>query len=180
MSKKSLPKYATEHVVTVPPPYGDSESYRGHMLEQYKHFVDVTLQYWGHIATANQFFLALHTVILSGFTYILVSKANFPSLLLVALTLFACGAALHWWLLLRSLQKLNQERHEIIQEWELHLPARPYGVEAFKLYSRTSSLDYLPIQKLYMLFPVLVMLTYLGLAVLIALGFRFVDLSTKI
>jgi hypothetical protein len=147
------------------------------MLEQYKHFVEVTLQYWGHIATANQFFLSLHTVILSGFTYILVSKANFPSLPLMVLTLFACGAALHWWLLLRSLQRLNRVRHEIIQEWELHLPARPYGAEAWKLYSSTSPVDYFPIQKLYMLFPVLVMLAYLGLAVLIALGFRFVDPS---
>jgi hypothetical protein len=166
---------APELVVPVPPPYKDSEGYRGHLLDQYKHFVDVTLQYWNHMATANQFFLSLHTVILSGFTYVLVSKADFPPLLLVVLTLLACGAALHWLLLLRSLRKINQVRHGIIQEWEMHLPARPYGVERDRLYPQGNSMNYLPIQKLYMLLPVLVILTYLGLAVLIALGFRFVD-----
>jgi hypothetical protein len=55
-----------------------------------------------------------------------------------------------------------------------------YPLVTFKLgESRLGCMDYLPIQKLYMLFPVLVMLAYLGLAVLIAFGFKFVDPKGK-
>ncbi len=175
MSEQTPEQYASTKVVPDNPPYGGPEDQsRAHMLEQYKHFVDVTIQYWNHIGSANQFFLSLHVVILSGFTYLLTSRARIPLLLLVALTLLASGIALHWWILLRSLRRLNQVRHEIIQEWETHLPAHPYRVEYYKLYVQDPS-RYFGIQKLYTLLPVLVLLTYLGLALAIALDVRLVN-----
>lgn len=177
MSQQDLERYGSTKVVPDNPPYGGPEDQgRAHALEQYKHFVDVTIQYWNHIASANQFYLSLHVVILSGFTYLLTSKVRIPLLLLAALTLLASGIALHWLLLLRSLRRLNQVRHEIIQEWETHLPAHPYRVEYYKLYTQDPSpFGYLRIQKLYMFLPVLVILTYLGLALAIALDVRIVN-----
>jgi hypothetical protein len=175
LSERSPKQREPLQVVLDPsPPEGSSgDQHRGHMLEQYRHFVDVTIQYWSHIAPANQFFLSLHTVILSGFIYLLTSEVRIPPLLLAGLTLLACAIALQWLMLLRSLQRLNQVRHEIIQEWERHLPAQPYVAEHYRLYVRAPARGrYFRIQKLYMLLPVLTILTYLGLAVSIALDVR--------
>jgi hypothetical protein len=154
---------------------GANDAYCQHLLEQHKHFVEVTMKYWGHIETANHFFLSLHTVILSGFTYLLTTTVSVPQAVLVMLVIVSCVMALQWLMVLRSLRKLNQVRHEIIQEWELSLPAQPYVAEYEKLYNDKSIpryARYLRIQRLYMALPVLVFATYLVFGVLIALGIK--------
>jgi hypothetical protein len=169
----------SQRIVPNPPSlYNEADdAYRGHMLEQYKHFVEMTMKYWSHIESANQFFLSLHTVILSGFTYLFTSRAILPTLVLAMLVLIACALALQWLMVLRSLQRLNQVRHGIIQEWEAYLAAQPYRVECYKLYSDKNrhSTKYFRIQKLYMLVPLLVFLAYLVLGVVIAMDVRLVS-----
>ncbi|HLM03498.1 MAG TPA: hypothetical protein VK400_20760 [Pyrinomonadaceae bacterium] len=148
---------------------GRDDMYRSHLLDQHRHFVEITMRYWGHIETANHFFLSLHTVIISGFTYLLTSTVNIPAAVLVMLVLVSCAVALQWLMVLRSLQKLNHTRHEIIQEWEAMLPAQPYEVERERLYNDKSPRfsRYVRIQKLYMLLPLLVFLSYLVFGFLI-------------
>jgi len=172
------PENMSERIVPDPPSiYSDTnDGYRDHLLEQYKHFVEVTMKYWSHIETANQFFLSLHTVILSGFTYLFTSRAILPTPVLAMLVIIACALALQWLMVLRSLQRLNQVRHEIIQEWETHLAAQPYRVECYKLYSDKGPryTKYFRIQKLYMLIPLLVLIAYLIFGILIALDVKLI------
>jgi hypothetical protein len=172
------PENMSERVVPNPPVHYSeaNDAYRGHLLEQYKHFVEMTLRYWSHIETANQFFLSLHTIILSGFTYLFTARAILSAPVLTILVIIACALALQWLMVLRSLQRLNQARHEIIQEWETHLAAQPYRVECYKLYSDKGPRHtrYFRIQKLYMLIPLLVFIAYLIFGVLIALDVRLI------
>lgn len=168
-------KYASERVVPdLDLPGEVTDAYRGRLLDQHKHFVDVTMRYWNHIETANHFFLSLHTLILSGFTYLFTSTAALPAPVLAMLVVISCAMALQWLMVLRSLQRLNQVRHEIIQEWEAGLPARPYQVEYYKLYSMKMPrrVRYFRIQRLYMLIPLLVFTAYLVFGALIALGIK--------
>lgn len=166
--------YASERVIPDPPPGAADALYRGQLLDQHRHFVEMTMRYWGHIETANQFFLSLHAVILSGFTYLFTAEARLPSPVLAALVAVASAMALQWLLVLRSLRRLNQARHEIIQEWELSLPARPYRVEYRKLYGgggpRLSR--YFRVQRLYMAVPLLVLAAYLAFGLLIHFDIR--------
>lgn len=168
--------YTSDRVVPNPPPLpGDADgTSRRESLEQHKHFVDVTMRYWSHIETANQFFLSLHTLILSGFTYLFTSEARLPTPVLAILVLVSCAVALQWLMVLRSLQRLNQVRHEIIQDWESGLTARPYQVEYHKLYggTRPRHLRYFRVQRLYMTIPLLVFAAYVVLGVLIAADVR--------
>ncbi len=169
-------KHMSERVI--PNPHstsGDpSDAYRSQLLEQHKHFVEMTMRYWNHIETANHFFLSLHALILSGFTYLFTSAVSLPTPVLAMLVIVSCAIALQWLMVLRSLQRLNHVRHEIIQEWESGLAARPYQVEYYKLYSNKGPryLRYFRIQRLYMLIPLLVFATYLIFGVLITLDIR--------
>ena len=162
-------------VPDIPALYVNAESeYRNHLVEQHKHFVETTMRYWGHIESANHFFLSLHTIILSGFTYLLTSSVVIPTAILAMLVLVSCAMALQWLMILRSLQKLNNARHEIIQEWEALLPARPYQAEYDKLYLNkgSPSARYFKIQRLYMILPLLVFVSYVVFGILIAAGVK--------
>lgn len=168
--------YVSKPVIqNIPSLYVDAkDAYPAHLLEQHKHFVEMTMKYWGHIEVVNQFFLALHTVILSGFTYLFTSSASLPTPVLAMLVIISCAMALQWLMILRSLRRLNQVRHEIIQEWETSLAACPYQVEKDKLYNDKNPLfgKYFRIQRLYMVIPLLAFVSYLLFGVLIASGVR--------
>jgi hypothetical protein len=174
MSDKASNEYASTQVVPARPALYDKhdDAYLDHMLEQYKVFVDVTLQYWKHIESANNFFLTLHTAIVSAFTFLLIRKVEVPKALVPLLVTMSCAVALQWFLLLRSLQKLNRSMHEIIQEWEKQLPAQPHRVEYYKLFQRGPR--YFKIQKLYTFIPILALAAYLAFGVLIFLGIKLV------
>jgi MFS superfamily sulfate permease-like transporter len=169
-------KYTSERVIPNPPALAGeaNDTYRSQLLEQHKHFVEMTMRYWNHIETANHFFLSLHTLILSGFTYLFTSAARLPTPVLAMLVVISCAMALQWLMVLRSLQRLNQVRHEIIQEWEAGLAARPYQVEYYKLYNIKGARGarYFRIQRLYMLIPLLVFMAYLVFGVLITLDIK--------
>ncbi len=169
-------KHMSERVIPNPPSAsGDAnDAYRSRMLEQHKHFVEITMRYWNHIETANHFFLSLHTLMLSGFTYLFTSAVKLPTPVLAMLVVVSCAIALQWLMVLRSLQRLNHVRHEIIQEWESSLAARPYQVEYYKLYSSKGPryARYFRIQRLYMLIPLLIFTAYLVFGVLITLDIR--------
>jgi hypothetical protein len=177
VQERPADKRTAVRVITEQPPPGGDPSYHGRLLDQHKHFVEMTMRYWNHIETANHFFLSLHTVILSGFIYLLTTAARIPAPVLALLVAVACAMSLQWLMVLRSLRRLNQVRHEIIQEWEEGLAARPYKVEYEKLYggNEPRSERYFRVQRLYMLVPVLALAAYLVIGLLIATGVRIQD-----
>lgn len=176
MPERPADKRTAVRVIPEQPPAGGDPAYHGRLLDQHKHFVEMTMRYWNHIETVNHFFLSLHTVILSGFTYLLTTAARVPRPVLAMLVAVACAMALHWLMLLRSLQRLNQVRHEIIQEWEEGLAAQPYTVEREMLYGGgPRRVRYFRVQRLYMLVPVLAFAAYLVFGFLIATGVRIQD-----
>ena len=173
MTEDKKHEYGSTVVVRKQPTDKPNDDQVSNLLEQYKHFADVTLAYWKHLESVNQFFLSLHTAVVSAFAYLLVKNVAVPRVVLVPLVLFATLMAIQWFMIVRSLQKLNAVRHEIIQEWEESLPAQPYRVEYHKLYEEKRR--YLRLQDIYKLVPLLAILVYLVFAVLVGFGVKLLE-----
>ena len=65
----------------------------------------------------------------------------------------------------KQLQKVERCRHEIIEEWELKLPAQPHRCEFEKL---VKDRKYWPLQSLYKFLPGVAAIAYIGLALVVA------------
>jgi hypothetical protein len=134
------------------------------MLEQYKMFVDQTHSYWIQFVSANEFFLKVNTVILSGFGWLATTNTYVPIVVIALLLVVALVLNLEWLMTISSFRKLNIVRHEIIQEWELKLPAQPHRREFEKL---VKDPKYRPLQALYKILPGVAAVAYVGLALVV-------------
>jgi hypothetical protein len=165
-------KFASLQIVAaVPPghPGATDAKYRDQLFEQYKLFVEKTHDYWDQFLSTNEFFLKANGVVLSAFAYLATSGKHVPVLVILILTMLSLALAAEWFRVINSLRGLNAARHEIIQEWELYLPAQPYRFEYHKLYG-VPERKYRPIQPLYRLLPLIAGAAYIGLAVVIGFG----------
>jgi hypothetical protein len=61
MSEHKKQSYGSTVVVGKQATVKPTDDQISNLLEQYKHFADVTLAYWKHLESVNQFFLSLHT-----------------------------------------------------------------------------------------------------------------------
>jgi hypothetical protein len=160
-------KFASLQVIGAAHP--ENPNYHEQLFEQYKLFVEKTHDYWDQFLSTNEFFLKINGLVLSVFAYLATAKTHVPMGVTLILTILSIGLAAEWFRVINSLRVLNATRHEIIQEWELHLPAQPYRYEYQKLYGEAAR-KYRPIQPLYRLLPVVAAIAYVGLAVLIVSG----------
>ncbi|MBN1153696.1 hypothetical protein JXB12_02105 [candidate division KSB1 bacterium] len=113
--------------------YKSGDTYREHILEQYKIYVEMADRISARRNLANTFFLTLHTFILSaiGFSYEklpILSNIYLLTLLLVAFLAFCYT----WWRLVKSYRQLNTGKYEVIGEMEKRLPASPYYAAEWK------------------------------------------------
>jgi len=78
---------------------------------------------------ANQFFLTVQTSLLAavGLADTTLEHVIWYSALAAALT--GCAISMVWWLQLRSYQRLNQAKFEVINDLEKHLPAKLFTDE---------------------------------------------------
>jgi hypothetical protein len=109
-------------------------SYKEHLFEQYKLYVEMADQVSNRRSLANTFFLSLHTLLLGilGFSFekgpVLVDRWVILFPLLAVLLL--CIA---WWMIVRSYRQLNEGKFRVIGEFEKKLPASPYWRAEWKL-----------------------------------------------
>jgi hypothetical protein len=105
--------------------------FRDHLLEQYKIYTEMADRISQRRATANSFFLTLHTgifglaVSLAG-----LSTGKFHSeLASLIVSVFGVGFAIVWMLLLESYRQINSAKYSVLNDLEQLLPVAPYAVE---------------------------------------------------
>jgi len=162
---------STQIVTVIPSGYAgiDDGKYRDHLFEQYKLFVEKTHEYWDQFLSTNEFFVKVNSVALTALAWLAASRTHVPLPVLLILLVASLAVATEWFWVINALRQLNAARHEVIEEWELYLPAQPYRYEYKKLYGEPAR-KYHPVQRLYRVLPVIAAVAYLSLAALIAFG----------
>ena len=162
---KSNAYFGSSQVVGAPLSGTTDEKFDDLMIEQYKLFVDKTITYWIQLQSANELFVKVNTAVVGAFAWLATSKVHVPILVMVLLLMVALVLSYEWFMIISSFRKLNNARHEIIQEWELKLPAQPHRCEWQKLYDDPK---YHALQGLYKILPCVAAAAYVGLALVVA------------
>jgi hypothetical protein len=106
--------------------YPTHEKWHGHLLEQYKLYVEMADRISQRRVTANNYFLTVNSAIL-GFVGYLTSKDSTDYLWLLALG--GCTLTFLWYSIVVSHKKLNTAKWLVVHEIEKRLPIRPYDAE---------------------------------------------------
>ena len=103
------------------------------MFEPYALAVEMADRVSARRGGANQFFLTVQTSLLAavGLADTTLERVTWYSALAAALT--GCAISTVWWLQLRSYQRLNQAKFEVINDLERQLPAKLFTDEWTRL-----------------------------------------------
>jgi hypothetical protein len=107
------------------------ESYRDHVIEIYKMYVEMADKISERRQSANSFFLTLNSAIVALVGYVNLSQGSTPTpssfFWLVAIS----GMVLSflWYRLIRSYKDINSGKFKVIHVIEQQLPLRPYDAE---------------------------------------------------
>lgn len=106
--------------------YPKHEKWHGHLLEQYKMYVEMADRISQRRTTANSYFLALNSAII-GFIGYLTSKDSTQYMWLLAIG--GCTLTFLWYSIVISHKQLNAAKWLVVHEIEKRLPIRPYDAE---------------------------------------------------
>lgn len=122
--------------------YPKNEKWHGHLLEQYKLYVEMADRISQRRTTANSYFLTLNSAIL-GFVGYLTSKDSTEYLWLLAVA----GGTLSylWYAIIISYRNLNSAKWLVVHEIEKLLPISPYDAEWAAVERGTNPVLYRPI-----------------------------------
>ncbi|MBN2048682.1 MAG: hypothetical protein JW750_12625 [Anaerolineaceae bacterium] len=160
-----------------PENYGSDRSlFYQHVMEQYKICLEMADRISSRRATANAFFLTLHSLIIGTFGVVVEQGWEIHSRLLIILItillLFLCFA---WGWLIRSYRQLNTAKFKVIGALEQKLPGRPFVSAEWKaLGEGNDPSKYVPLTKVEVWIPWVFAAFYLSTAV-----FLFVTISTS-
>ena len=109
--------------------YGDT--YRPHLLEQYKLYVEMADRVSQRRATANTFFLTLNTALFSLATAVTGFSFGEPQISAISggIAIFGIGFSYVWWRILESYRQLNSAKYKVVHDLESMLPVAPYDDE---------------------------------------------------
>lgn len=149
------------------------ESYRPHLLEQYKLYVEMADRVSQRRATANTFFLTLNTALfgfatgLAGFSF---AEAQI-SAISCGIAIFGIGFSYVWWRILESYRQLNSAKYKVVHDLESILPVAPYDDEWEKVGRGDNPKLYLQLTIVEARVPKLFMLGYSTLAIVASVFF---------
>jgi hypothetical protein len=106
--------------------YPKHEKWHGHLLDQYKLYVEMADRISQRRTTANNYFLTVNSAIL-GFVGYLTSKESTEWLWLLAVA--GCALSFLWFSIIISHKKLNTAKWLVVHEIEKRLPMSPYDAE---------------------------------------------------
>ena len=106
--------------------YPKNEKWHGHLLEQYKLYVEMADRISQRRTTANSYFLTVNSAIL-GFVGYLTSKDSTEFLWLLAVA--GCALTFLWYSIIISYKNLNTAKWGVVHEIEKRLPISPYDAE---------------------------------------------------
>lgn len=153
--------------------YGND--YKEHLLRQYALYVESADRVSSRRALANTFFLTASTILLSvdGFSVSQqLNRITGPGF--VFLSVFTFGSAVlsfTWYLVLRSYDKLNGGKFEVIHKLETILPASLYAAEWAILGGGKDPEKYRPISKLEAIVPLVFIAIYVALLVFLTISY---------
>ena len=122
--------------------YPKNDKWHGHLLDQYKLYVEMADRISSRRATANSYFLSVNSAILAFVGY-LTSKDATTDLWLLA----AAGITLSylWHALIMSYSNLNTAKWLVVHQIEKRLPISPYEAEWEAMGRGTNPTLYKPI-----------------------------------
>lgn len=146
-----------------------SEGTAAARLEQYRLYVEMTDRISARRQTANSFFLALNSAIISLGGYAVVKQGTTVPDALIWLT-SASGVLLSglWLRLILSYRDLNTRKFLVIHAMERTLPFRPYDAEWEAVGRGTNRLFYLPFTHIELWIPVAFMVLHIAAAAILA------------
>lgn len=107
--------------------YPQNEKWHGHLLDQYKLYVEMADRISQRRTTANSYFLTVNSAML-GFVGYLTSKDDVTkNLWLIAVAGIALTAL--WYSIIISYKNLNTAKWNVVHEIEKRLPISPYDAE---------------------------------------------------
>lgn len=129
-----------------PDEYGPD--YQGHLVEQYKLYVEMADRISHRRALANSFFLALQTALV-GVSATALARDDDSGNQSGVLILAGLGIVLAyvWLRVLRSYRQLNSAKFAVVHEIEAKLPIAPYKLEWDRLGGGADSEKYTPLTK---------------------------------
>lgn len=144
-----------------PSSYGQNNIYQEHILEQYKLYVEMADRASARRQKANNYFIALNTLVLSVFgTIIGLKKDSLSSTWLVLVGILGIVLSVTWWLILLSYRQLNAGKFEVVDKLESILPVKPYAIEWILLGQGTDNKKYFPISRVEQIIPILICVVY--------------------
>lgn len=138
-----------------------SEMNDGHLLEQYKLYVEMADRISQRRGVANTFFLTFNTAIVGALASV---YEHVPAKVAVALFAAAMVLTVAWGLLLRSYRNLNSAKFKVIGLMEERLPAGAYYAAEWKALGEGKDLKkYIPLSVVETIVPLTFMVIYLYL-----------------
>ncbi len=152
----------------------DGEKYgskfQDHLLEQYKLYVEMADKISSRRASANEFFLTINTLLLSGLS---LTSGLRPTGTNLVLPIFAAIAGISfcvvWIQTVRTYRTLNGVKFDLIGKVESRLPATMYATEWRVLSARGDTGHYRALSDVEKWVPVVFMLLYFFYAITVVL-----------
>lgn len=149
--------------------FNDKFTNREEYFQQYRLFVDSAERISERRNHMNAFFIALHSLFVSGLSFFESSILVF----ILPICIFGSILALLWWYMLCNYRSLNKAKFKIIQEIEKHLPINLYCTE-WSLYKMRKHWynpnRYLSFSRLEMILPILLILVYIYIIIITSLN----------
>jgi len=124
------------------------------ILEIYKIYLQMADKISDRRQSANSFFLAINTVIVSSISYISISNTAYSSnLFYIFVSIAGMVICYYWYRLIRSYKDLNSGKFKVIHQIESYLPLSPYDTEWEMLGRGKDKKKYLPFTKIEMRIP---------------------------
>lgn len=123
--------------------YPSNEKWHGHLLEQYKLYVEMADRISQRRTSANSYFLSVNSAILAFVGYLTSTKDTFEYLWVLALAGMALTA--FWYTGIISYKNLNTAKWAVVHEIEKRLPISPYDAEWDAVQRGNNSKLYKPI-----------------------------------
>lgn len=115
------------------------EKYQAAILEQYKHYVEMTDRVSNRRGLTNTFFLTLNTALFGVIGVFWKDQPRGSAWLLLFPLVIVLAQCAVWWQLIRSYQEISVARYMVISELEERLPAAIYGRAELAALAKMSS-----------------------------------------
>jgi hypothetical protein len=135
--------------------------FQGHLLEQYKLYVQSSQEITTRRSDANKYLLTINSSLVTLFAAATSTLGNQRWHAVVSIVgVLVCVA---WYFIVKGYKEVNAAKFQVIDEFEKHLPCAPFRAE-WKAFEHGKRGKYRPISNVELLVPVAFICLYLALA----------------